>query len=111
MTHEPSPPLPGPSLPGPSFWWRATLLVLARPRLWWTAVRQALRLARRRWWTRAPFLPLPDPEYLRFRFETQYGADRPGDKLGTRADPRDLVTYLEWCREMPEGRRLPRRRR
>ena len=39
---------PSPQLPGPSFWWRATVLVLARPRIWWTAVRQALRLARRR---------------------------------------------------------------
>jgi hypothetical protein len=47
MTHEPSV-----ALPGPSFWWRATLLVLARPRLWWTALQQARRLARPRWWAR-----------------------------------------------------------
>ena len=94
MTHEPSAPLPGLSLPGPSFWWRATLLVLARPRLWWTALQQGLRLARRRWWTRAPFLPLPDPEYLQFRFETQYGADG-------RPDPHDLVEYLDWCQKVP----------
>lgn len=40
-----------------------------------------------------PFLPLPDRGYLRFRVETQYGAD------GT-PDPRDVVTYLEWCRNM-----------
>jgi hypothetical protein len=86
MTNEPSL-----ALPGPSFWLRAALLVLARPSLWITAVRQALRLARRRWWTRAPFLPVPDPDYLRFRFETQYGATG-------RPDAHDLVTYLEWCR-------------
>ena len=88
MTNEP--PVP---LPGVSFWVRAVVLVLARPSLWLTAVRQAPRLAPRRWWARPPFLPLPDPDYLRFRFETQYGpAGRP--------DPHDLVTYLAWCRDM-----------
>jgi len=75
----------------PSFWWRATVLVLARPHLWWIALQQAARLARPRWWAHRPFLPLPDRDYLRFRFETQYGADG-------RPDPHDLVEYLEWCR-------------
>ena len=81
-----------------------------RPSLWLTALRQATRLAPRRWWARPPFLPLPDPDYLRFRFETQYGS-------GGRPDPHDLVTYLEWCRDEmqrdgPESdrpRRSPRR--
>jgi hypothetical protein len=41
---------------------------------------------------------VPDADYLRFRFETQYGT-----ASGVRPDPRDLVTYLEWCREQ-EGR-------
>jgi len=86
MTNEPLS-----ALPGAGFWLRATLLVLARPSLWITAARQALRLARRRWWTRPPFLPVPDPDYLRFRFETQYGG-------AARPDPHDLVTYLDWCR-------------
>jgi hypothetical protein len=90
MTHERSVAADR-GLPGPTFWWRAALLVLARPRLWWIAVQQALRLARPRWWTRAPFVPLPDPDYLRFRFETQYGADG-------RPDPHDLVDYRDWCR-------------
>jgi hypothetical protein len=78
-----------------SFWLRSALLVLVRPVLWATAARQVLRLARPRWWRRAPFLPLPDPEYLRFRFETQYGTGP-----GTRPEPADVVAYLEWCREM-----------
>jgi hypothetical protein len=50
-----------------------------------------LRTSRPRWWARPPFLPRPDRDYLRFRLETQYGAD------GAPA-PGDLVTYLEWCR-------------
>jgi len=67
-------------------------MVAARPGLWPTAVRQAGRLARPHWWSRAPFLPLPDPDYLQFRFETQYGAAPPA--------AHDVVAYLEWCRAM-----------
>ena len=70
-----------------------------RPRLWATALRQARRLARPGWWRHAPFLPLPDADYLRFRFETQYGSD------GT-PDAHDLLTYLVWCREI-EGASAP----
>jgi len=76
-----------------AFWWQAVLAVLRRPHLWSTAVRQALRLARPGWWRRPPFLPVPDADYLAFRLETQYGADG-------RPDARDVVTYLEWCREL-----------
>jgi len=82
-----------------TFWARAALLVGARPRLWATALRQLLRLARPGWWRTAPFLPLPDPDYLAFRLETQYGT---GAAAGA-PDPRDLVEYLEWCRELEVG--------
>jgi hypothetical protein len=86
---------------------RSVVLVLARPRLWPTAVRQAGRLARPGWWRRPPFLPVPDRDYLRFRLETQYGDAEP--------DPHDLVTYLEWCRAetrplRDRGRTRPMRR-
>ena len=53
---------------------------------------QVFVLASRGWWRRAPFLPLPDPDYLRFRLQTQYGDPE------HRPEPQDLVTYLEWCR-------------
>jgi hypothetical protein len=68
-------------------------LVLTRPRLWRTALRQAQRLAVPGWWRRPPFLPLPSRAYLGFRFETQYGRD------GV-ARPADVVAYLEWCRDL-----------
>jgi hypothetical protein len=74
------------------FWGRAALGVARRPALWPTALAQAGRLSRPRWWRRPPFLPIPDREYLRFRFETHYGTGEP--------DPADLVRYLEWCRDM-----------
>jgi hypothetical protein len=36
---------------------------------------------------------VPDAAYLRFRFETQYGADG-------HPDPHDLVAFLDWCHEV-----------
>jgi hypothetical protein len=81
-----------PPAPSWAFWSRAIFLVVCRPSLWSTAIRQAFRLARPGWWRRPPFLPLPVRDYLRFRFETQYGNAAPV------AD--DVLTYLEWCRSM-----------
>lgn len=75
---------------------RAVLAVLPHPSLWGTGLRQARRLARPGWWRRAPFLPVPAPDYLRFRMETAYGGA--GDQP-PRAE--DLVTYLRWCRAFP----------
>ena len=69
--------------------------VARHPSLWLTGARQALVLAAPGWWRRAPFLPLPSPDYLRFRLQTAYGG------AGDRApEPRDIVTYLRWCRSL-----------
>lgn len=73
--------------------------VVRRPRLWGTAVRQVRRLAPTGWWRRAPFLPLPTADYLRFRFQTAYGD---ADVLPPVAD---VVTYLAWCRDWPAASR------
>jgi hypothetical protein len=71
---------------------RAFVAVLRRPGLWGIAVVQLLRLASPGWWRRWPPVPLPEPDYLRFRLQTQYGdADR-------EPEPRDLLTYLHWCK-------------
>ena len=68
------------------------MAVARRPDLWTTAMRQVVRLAPDGWWRRWPPLPLPDPEWLRFRSKTAYGdGDRP-------PDPHDVVAWLEWCR-------------
>jgi hypothetical protein len=71
-------------------WLHVFLAIAIRPRLWWIALRQSIRVARERWWRRAPFLPLPDRNYLRFRLETAYGEV-------TAPRPADLIGYLEWC--------------
>jgi hypothetical protein len=74
----------------------AAAAVVRHPSLWRTGVRQALLLAQPGWWRRRPFLPLPAPDYLRFRLETAYGG------AGDRAPgPDDVVTYLRWCRDLP----------
>jgi hypothetical protein len=83
----------------PTVRWRwlapATVAVLARPVLWGTAVRQVWVMAVPGWWRSAPYLPLPDAAYLRFRLQTAYG-DPDRDP-----SPADVVTYLHWCRTWP----------
>jgi hypothetical protein len=74
-------------------WLRVGLAVGRRPGLWATAVRQMRRTAPTRWWRRAPFLPLPSGEYLRFRMVTQYGA------ADHRPEAGDVVSYLAWCKQ------------
>lgn len=76
-----------------SFSWKVVAAVLRRPVLWPTALVMLGRMAPPGWWRRRPHLPIPDPSYLRFRLETQYGDDH-------RLEPHDVVTYLAWCREM-----------
>jgi hypothetical protein len=86
------------TMPTGRFWRRAVLLVGARPGLWPTALAQARRTVRRRWWRHRPFLPLPDRRYLAWRLRTQYGLD--GEPA-----PADVVSYLDWCRAMARNRR------
>lgn len=74
----------------------AIAVLWRRPRLWPDAV----RLVPPAWWKRWPPLPLPPPDYLRFRLEAMYGSDASGSFEGA-----DLIAYLEWCRRL---RRLAR---
>jgi hypothetical protein len=72
---------------------RSAVLAVARhPSLWPVAVLQLGRLAPSGWWRRPPFLPRPDPAYLRFRMQTQYG------DAHREPDGPDIVTWLRWCR-------------
>ena len=73
---------------------RAAAAVARHPVLWPTALRQVRVLAAPGWWRRAPHLPLPAPDYLRFRLQTAYGDQRD-------PEPGDVVTYLHWCRAWP----------
>lgn len=64
--------------------------LMRRPDLW----RVAARMAPPRWWRRWPPVPLPPPDYRRFRVETMYGDS------AARVEGHDLIAYLEWCRRM-----------
>lgn len=68
--------------------------VASHPSLWPTAIRQLARMTPPRWWTRRPFLPVPDADYLRFRLETQYGFQPESSDVMA---PDDVVVYLRWC--------------
>lgn len=70
------------------------IAVLCRPNLWGTALTQLIRLIPRRWWSRAPFLPVPTREYLRFRAITQYGDATHSIKVV------DVLSYLNWLKDL-----------
>jgi hypothetical protein len=72
---------------------RVIAVVVAHPRLWPTAISQGWRLVPNRWWTRAPYLPMPSRSYLRFRLLTHYG------ETPHRPEPDDVLNYLRWCRD------------
>lgn len=44
-----------------------------RPRLALDLIRIAWRFRAREWYRRFPFIPLPDPTYMRWRMYTAYG--------------------------------------
>jgi hypothetical protein len=71
---------------------RIIVAIAVRPDLWRTALHQLVVLAPPGWWRRRPPLPVPEPDYLRFRLHTAYGED------GTQPPPADVVAFLEWCR-------------
>ena len=88
---------PGAGSGPPARWSRAAAVVaravLARPSLWWASAGATGRMARRGWWHRAPFVPLPGEAYWRFRLVTAYGGDGETEAL----TPSDVVAYLRWC--------------
>lgn len=74
--------------------WVAVVAVVPRPALWATALRQARRLAPRRWWRRAPFLPMPDAAWVGFRLQTMYGS------ADAQVEPGEIRRWLAWCRQL-----------
>jgi hypothetical protein len=75
--------------------WLRLVLTLApraavRPALARDLLRVAWRFRARAWWRRPPFLPLPDPTYVRWRMYTAYGDD---DAV---PPAEDLIRYARW---------------
>ena len=50
----------------------------------------AYALRPRRWWRQRPFLPLPAPEYIRWRLYTAYGSRRRRPSFG------DIASFAVW---------------
>ena len=59
-------------------------------------LRAGLRLRRKNWWRRAPFLPIPDAKYWEFRMSTVNGAS--GELT-----PKDVVVAAKWSLQQPVG--------
>ena len=72
---------------------RLALRALLRPRLAVDLLRTAWAFRRRRWWTTAPFLPLPDRTYLRWRMYTAYADE---DAV---PPAEDVERFARWRRE------------
>ena len=53
-----------------------------------------IRLLPRRWYARAPFLPVPPSDYVQWRLKTAYGQDRPGWGVMLH----DLWQFGDWLR-------------
>jgi len=66
---------------------------LLDPRLAVDLVRTARAFRRRRCWALAPFLPLPDREYLRWRMYTAYADEAAVPPVN------DVVRFARWRRE------------
>lgn len=83
--------------PPPTSWTRLVLQLAGRgllsPRLGVDLVRTGWAFRRRHWWRRAPFLPVPDRTYLRWRMDTAYGDPGAVPPLD------DVISFARWRRE------------
>lgn len=81
-------------MPPKSTWLRLSLALAARaalrPALAVNLLRVFWRFRAHQWWRRAPFLPLPDREYLRWRMHTAYGDHDAVPPAG------DVIRYARW---------------
>lgn len=72
---------------------RLALRGMLSPRLGVDLLRAGWAFRRRDWWRQAPFLPLPDRAYLRWRMDTAYGDP------GAIPPPGDVISFVRWRRE------------
>ena len=72
---------------------RLVLRSLVNPRLALDLIRAAWAFRRRDWWRTAPFLPVPDRTYLRWRMYTAYASEDAVPPV------EDVVRFARWRRE------------
>jgi hypothetical protein len=78
--------------------WSALALRLAarglvNPRLAVDLIRTAWAFRQRGWWRTAPFLPVPDRTYLRWRMYTAYASEDAVPPI------EDVINFARWRRE------------
>jgi len=79
--------------------WRALSFALfaraiINPRVAWDLASLAWSMRRRRWYRAPPFLPLPPPEYVRWRMYTAYGDE------GAVPPVADVLRVARWRRDL-----------
>lgn|GEM_PF-164194 len=74
---------------------RLALRAIIDPMLGVALLRTAWRFRSRGWYTRFPFLPLPDQTYVRWRMHTAYGDHDAVPPL------EDIVRYARWAARAP----------
>ena len=79
--------------------WRALSFALlgravTNPRVAWDLASLAWSMRRRRWYREPPFLPLPPPEYVRWRMYTAYGDEAAVPPL------EDVLRVARWRRDL-----------
>ena len=79
--------------------WRSLLLALVgralvNPRVAWDLLSLAWAMRRRDWYRTVPFLPLPPPEYVRWRLYTAYGDEAAVPPV------RDVLRFARWRKDL-----------
>lgn len=92
---DPAAPVQGSS---PRATWSRLVLTLAlraliNPRLALDLLRTGWAFRRREWWRSAPYLPVPDRTYLRWRMYTAYGDE------SAVPPAEDVISFARWRRE------------
>ena len=71
-----------------------TVRAVINPRLALDLISVAWAFRARDWYRRIPFLPLPPPEYLRWRMYTAYGDEKAVPPV------EDVVRFAQWRRKL-----------
>ena len=78
-------------------WLRLTARLFGRalvsPRLALDLLRTAWAFRRRDWWRKPPFVPVPDPTYLKWRMYTAYADENAVPPA------EDVIRFARWRRE------------
>lgn len=74
--------------------WQLSLRAMFSPRVAIDLLRMAWAFRRRNWYAKAPFLPVPDPAYMRWRMYTAYGDEDAVPPI------EDVIRFARWRREV-----------